>query len=88
MLFIALAVLNNFALVSVEKYPPTAYYLSYGMMASVILYLLLETDAKIILILKKNKLIRWISQNSLWIYLWYIISIKILVDYNIFYIDS
>lgn len=58
------------------KYPFRAYYLSYGIMLSSILILILRSD-KLCNVLN-NKLIGFISSHSLWIYLWHILVIYIL----------
>lgn len=58
------------------KYPPTMYYLAYAFFSVNTIYLLVTSksftlDSKII------HIICWLSQNSLWIYLWHIFGIYI-----------
>ena len=57
------------------KYPPRAYFLSYGLAVSLALYLLSKTKAfaKIF----GDKLLMFISASSLWIYLWQILLLFI-----------
>ncbi len=86
--FVTFSLFYNFKSVQIEKYPPTAYYISYGLLASVLLYLCSQTDTKLMKVLKCNNTVSWISQNSFWIYLWHIIPVKILVDYEIIHMDS
>lgn len=86
--FISFSLVNNWAPVQTEKYPPTAYYLSYGMLISLILYVYLQTDRKAIKALKCCRGVSWISQNSFWIYLWHIIPVKLLMDYEVMCIDN
>lgn len=66
--------------VQIAKYPPRLYYLSYGIACScVLLYIFERFDFKI----HKNCLIKFISTNSLWIYLWHIFVLKIIDLSNI-----
>ena len=60
--------------VQLAKYPPRIYYLSYGIAVSFILIVLCE---KYVLAIYKNSVIRYISANSLLIYLWHILILKI-----------
>ena len=57
------------------KYPPQAYYFSYALFVSLILYLVSKTE-----IFKKifsNKILMFISSSSLWIFLWQILYLFI-----------
>jgi len=58
------------------KYPPQLYYISYGMFISLFLYIVL--DVKVIRSICSNKLVMFISQNSIWLYFWHIIFIYLL----------
>lgn len=62
------------------KYPFRIYYLSYGVFVSSFLILCLTND-KLCNILN-NKIISFLSYNSLWIYLWHILIIYILKKYT------
>ncbi len=65
---------NTFQLVQISKYPPRIYYLSYGIMCSLALLIICQHhNFKIF----KNKLITFISNHSMWIYLWHILAIDI-----------
>ncbi len=55
------------------KYPPTLYFLSYGVFASCFLLLLCQN---IQLRIYKLKLVQYISSHSLWIYLWHILVLQ------------
>ena len=59
---------NRIELINAMKYPPRMYYISYGLVISLILFKMLEK-----LKIKENKMIAFISSSSLWIYLWHII---------------
>ena len=77
--FIFLAVyyrstLGSFQLVQIAKYPPRIYYLSYGIGCSFALLILCEKKK---LEIYDNKVIRFISAHSLWIYLWHIFVLDI-----------
>ena len=65
---------GSFQLVSVVKYPPRAYYLSYGLLCSILLMIIFN---KINLKIFKNKVIVFISKHSMWIYLWHILVLDI-----------
>lgn len=60
------------------KYPPRAYYLSYAIIASMICYTC--THIKVLKSLVQSKAIRWVSKNSLWLYLWHIIPLKLIAS--------
>lgn len=59
---------------NIAKYPPTLYYLSYGISISLLIIILLE---KINIPNNINKVCEFISKNSMWIYLWYILGVYI-----------
>jgi hypothetical protein len=80
LLFIAFGIYYNklfgrIKIVSVAKYPPRMYYLSYGIFSSFVLLMICE---KIDLPLLHHGLITFISSHSFWIYLWHIFYITIL----------
>jgi fucose 4-O-acetylase-like acetyltransferase len=72
---------NGYTSTQNYKYPPRMYYISYGLMVTFILYEIFSVDAlnKIV----QSKVICWISKNSMWIYLWHIIPVKILLYYDV-----
>ena len=77
--FISLAVyyrsiFGSFQSVQIAKYPPRIYYLSYGIGCSFALLILCEKKK---LEIYDNKVIRFISAHSLWIYLWHIMILDI-----------
>ncbi|UTA47595.1 acyltransferase [Simiduia sp. 21SJ11W-1] len=59
------------------KYPPGIYYLSYAMVASLVLWLLIDKIAQLIHLIKIQPLVLFIARNSIWIYLWHIPLVKI-----------
>jgi hypothetical protein len=71
-IYFIFAIRYNFALTSAAKYPPTIYFLSFGVFASLLFYLLL--DNKHIIKFFDSKFIYYLSSNSMWIYLWHIMS--------------
>lgn len=65
---------GSFRLVSIAKYPPRIYYLAYGIAISFILLMICEKwSCK----LYSNTVVRFISKNSLWIYLWHILVLDV-----------
>lgn len=71
-LFIMLAIKNNFALTQAYKYPIRLYYVSYAFFVSISIYFIVKKVNEIKRI-KENKIIIFISNNSMWIYLWHIL---------------
>ena len=61
-------------LVSISKYPPRLYYMSYGVTCSFGLLMLCEDHSYKLF---DNKIIKYISAHSMWIYLWHIFIIEI-----------
>lgn len=74
--FLLFLFMNNFQSTQLSKYPPGIYYLSYGVLCSLILYLLL--DNKILFKLFNRDFVYLISKNSLWLYFWHIIPVQII----------
>ncbi|MDB8459165.1 acyltransferase family protein [Turicibacter sanguinis] len=79
-IFIFLMIKYDFTSTQNYKYPPTMYYISYGLFVSFTLLLLL--DIKCIYNIFNNKIVKYISVNSLWLYFWHIIPIYILSIYG------
>jgi fucose 4-O-acetylase-like acetyltransferase len=78
-MILAIAYANEtytFVLTQNYKYPPQLYYLSYSLFASIWLYLVADyICSKYLILFKKlslDKLISFLSNSSLWIYLWHI----------------
>ncbi len=65
---------GSFQIVQIAKYPPRIYYISYGLFCSILLILLCN---KYKLRLFKSKIITYISNHSMWIYLWHILTLDI-----------
>lgn len=72
-IFIAIALVTNFPLISKQKYPPTVYFITYGIGISLLLFYLLSNN-KIQEILNKRGVF-WLSKHSLEIYYWHIFPI-------------
>ncbi len=53
------------------KYPPTFYYLAYGMFALNLTYLMCRN---VVMRDAVGRVITWLATNSLWIYLWHIFA--------------
>lgn len=78
--FIGLMLYHNFEPIQSFKYPPTLYFMSYGLFVGFSLYLLLEQP-----IFKKilfNNFIIYYSKKSLNLYFWHIIPIYIIEMYG------
>ena len=73
-LFSTLILINyclNFPIQTQEyKYPPRIYYISYSILVSLLLYILLDEQ---ILKIFDNKIVHFISKSSMWIYLWHVL---------------
>lgn len=54
------------------KYPPQAYFIIYGAVASSTLWLIKDAINKVICRLKLSSLAMFIGENTIWIYLWHI----------------
>jgi fucose 4-O-acetylase-like acetyltransferase len=91
-IFITLAIVYYFQLGHIVvtqdfKYPPSAYYLSYAMAMTMLVWLTLDRFIQVIAPIKKlETVILLIAQNSLWIYLWHIMFLRFF-DYNNFIVD-
>ena len=75
-LFLSLALILRFAYLELFKHPPYLYYISYGLMWSGFLYLLFTR-----LQLPENKVIIWISKNSMKLYLAHIGVYYLMISY-------
>ncbi|WP_047982591.1 acyltransferase family protein [Ornithinibacillus contaminans] len=67
---------NDFTQTQVFKYPPTLYYFSYGLMVTLLFYVLL--DISFIKKLFVNKFNSFLSRKSIWLYFWHLIPLFIL----------
>lgn len=76
-IFISSMYYYKFDSIQLYKYPPTIYYVSYGIFISLTLYLLF--DIKIFENLLRNKFIEFVSFNSIWIYFWHIIFCYVII---------
>lgn len=59
---------------SIVKFPPRTLYIAGGLLVSVLLWRLFELplfDA-----LKSCRAVRWVSENSMWLYLWHIAPVR------------
>lgn len=73
---------NGFVQTQEYKYPPSLYYLSYAVSASIFSWIFSSKTWEIIEQSSKfQKFVLLVAQNSLWIYLWHIPLVK-LIDTN------
>ena len=77
MLTTGLAFYHHFEATQGYKYPPTIYYISYGISASLFLYKLLDVQS--IRQFFENPFVFFLSQSSSWIYFWHIIFIYLVM---------
>lgn len=69
-------------LVSIAKYPPRLYYLSYGLAWSLMLLRISEErDAKIYC----NAFVEFVGSHTMWIYLWHILALRF---YSVFHLPE
>lgn len=80
LIFIFLMIKYNFESTQAYKYPPTMYYMSYGLFVSFVLLLIL--DIKCVYDFCDNRIVKYISLNSLTLYYWHIIPVYILDIYG------
>lgn len=77
LIFICIYVYQNGTELNISskyKYPPYSYYISYGCLMSLFLWYLRPQLS----ILNKSRLLLFIGQNTMWIYLWHIPYVLIL----------
>lgn len=79
MLFLCLAThywisLGSPQLVKIAKYPPRLYYLGYGVFCTFGLLLICEKSTSRFF---NNIIISYISQHSMWIYLWHVLTLTV-----------
>jgi fucose 4-O-acetylase-like acetyltransferase len=58
------------------KYPPSFYYFAYALFVSCTLWLYSEEIETFFIKIKIEKIVTFIAQNSIWIYLWHIPIVK------------
>ncbi|MDI1298420.1 acyltransferase [Methylotenera sp.] len=58
------------------KYPPTSYYFSYALFVGASLWIFSERLYAYTVELRLNRLVLFIAQNSIWIYMWHIPLIR------------
>lgn len=70
---------NSFPFTFQYKYPPTLYYFSYSVPASILLFDIFRS-----LKFNHNSIVNFISRSSLWVYLWHILVLYIVkyIVYN------
>ena len=71
---------GSLQLVQIAKYPPRIYYLSYGLLCSI---LLMSICSKYNFKVFDNKIICYISHHSMWIYLWHILILDIYKHFHL-----
>ena len=70
---------QNFAFnPNLTKYPPHGLYILYGLFVSVFLWLI----KPLFNCLKLNKAVQYISDNSMWLYLWHIVLVYALIPFS------
>lgn len=79
LLFILLAIYYRYAygtfkIVSIAKYPPRIYYLSFGLACSSMLLMICE---KTNLAVCDNAIIKFVGSHTMWIYLWHILAVRL-----------
>ena len=62
------------------KYPPFPMYLLYGILISLLLWLILSLD-RVEHFFENNKLVKWFSENSMLIYYWHIFPVFYIENY-------
>lgn len=74
------SIYGEFQLVSIAKYPPRLYYLSFGLACSFILLLLSETLSNKHF---NNSFICFVGSHTMWIYLWHILALRLYAVFNL-----
>ncbi len=83
-LFFILAIYQNLPSIEGNKYPPTAYFISYGLAGSLLLFWL-TSNRTVEHFLQKIPGIYWLSQHSLELYYWHLFPImyfNLFVDHD------
>jgi len=83
-LFFILAIYQNLPSIEGNKYPPTAYFISYGLAGSLLLFWL-TSNRTVGNLLQKIPGIYWLSQHSLELYYWHLFPImyfNLFVDHD------
>ena len=63
------------------KYAPHPYYLAYGVATTFALYEAFSLPA--LHAVATNRFVVWVSRNSLWIFLWHLLSVELLADFGL-----
>lgn len=74
--FMVLAFINHFSSINAQKYPPSGYYLVYGIMMSLLLMTVLS-----VIKVHSGKYINWFSKYSLELYYWHIFPVTIVMAF-------
>lgn len=80
-IFILFLFLNEYQSTQLDKYPPGVYYLSYGVLSSLFIYIILHF--KPFFKVFDWKIVYFISNNSLWLYFWHIIPVQVIFIFGL-----
>ena len=76
LIFIVMGYINNFDLLSSNKYPPTIYFITYGIGLSLLLFFIFSHNK--IRHFFSSDITQWLSAHSLEIYYWHIFPVVII----------
>ncbi|KRL01484.1 acyltransferase family protein [Liquorilactobacillus capillatus] len=80
-IFFVIALLNQFSLLSSQKYPPSVYFLTYGIGVSLLLFYIVSLPTVNNFFIVRSRKITWLSTHSLELYYWHIIPITVTQKY-------
>lgn len=61
------------------KYPPQLYFIAYGLFISLLLWTMKSKFG----VLANNRIVSFLGQNTIWIYLWHIFSLQIIISLGV-----
>lgn len=71
---------------SIVKFPPRTLYIAGGLLVSLLLWRLF--DLRLFDGVKNSRIVRWVSENSMWLYLWHIAPVRIYCSGALGFLES
>lgn len=71
---------------AIVKFPPRMLYIAGGLLISLILWKLFDLEC--FNTIKKSQVIHWVSENSMWLYLWHIAPVRIYCSGALAFLES
>lgn len=71
---------------AIVKFPPRTLYIAGGLLVSLLLWRLFDLD--VFAGVKNSRVVRWVSENSMWLYLWHIAPVRIYCSGALGFLES